>query len=78
VLQLAKFDRAAGAQLQQLEQLRVRERCLLAGPLHFDELAAASYHDVHIDFSGNVLTIIEIEDRPAVDDSGANGGNAIS
>ena len=49
-----------------------------ARPLDLDEPAAAEPDDVQVDLGGRVLDVVEVEDRLAVHDPGADGRDAVA
>ena len=53
------------------------ERLALGGALHLDEAAVAGHDDVHVDVGLRVLLVGEIEQRHAVDDADADGGDVV-
>ena len=50
---------------QQVVERGARERHLLGGRLHLDQLALARHDDVHVDLGGVVLAVVEVEQRRA-------------
>ena len=58
--------------------LRVVERRVFGGGLHFDELAGAGHHHVHIDVGLRVLFVAEVQHAARRDDPDAGGGHVIA
>src|SRR5215207_3758117 len=68
---------AGFGELEEDGEFVVGERGFFAGALDFDEPPAASHDDIHIDVGCDVLRIVEIERGLAIDDAGADRGDAI-
>jgi hypothetical protein len=64
-----QFGDALVGQAQQLVHLGAREGRALGRALHFDEVAGAGHDDVHVGVAGDVLDVLEVEQRRAVDDA---------
>ena len=63
-------------EIEQSVQLRPVERPVLAGALHFDERVLGAHHNIHIDGRANILLVVEIETRTAIDDTDAHRDHA--
>src|SRR5688572_12866392 len=57
--------------------LSVIEGGFLARRLYFDELTAASHHDVHVDIGSGVLFVIEVQQGLTFDDADADGRHGV-
>src|SRR5436190_11771073 len=71
------LDRHPG-ELEQLVELRTRERVALRRRLHLDEPAVAGHDDVQVDVGGRVLRIVEIEQELAPDDADRDGRDRVA
>ena len=47
------------------------------GALHLDEAPVARLHDVHVHFGARVVLVGQVEQRLAVDDADADGGDRV-
>src|SRR4030095_10947775 len=77
-LQLDQAANAGFGEGEERVQTAAIERRVLRGPLHFDELPGARHDDVHVDVRGGVLAVVQVEQRRAVDDADADGGDAVA
>src|SRR5438876_4643716 len=59
---------AAGSEVEQVVEPFTVERNPLRGRLHLDESPVPGHDDVQIDVGARVLDVVEVEQRPAVDD----------
>ena len=64
-------------ELDQRRRARAVERLPFGRALHLDEPAVAGLDDVHVDVGARVLVVGEIEQRLAVDDADAGGGDVV-
>ena len=71
-----QFADARLAERKQIGKLRLGERGLLAGALNFDEFTGGIHHEVHVHRRGDVFGVAQVEQRRAVDDADADGGDA--
>ena len=68
-----QFRDPGARQLHHLRHLRIVERRVLRRGLHFDELARAGHHHVHVDVGLRILFVAEVEHRHAADEAHAGG-----
>ena len=64
-------------QVEQRVERVAAERHRFGRALHLDEAAVAGLHDVHVHVGARVLLVGEIEQRLAVDDADAGGGDVV-
>src|SRR5690606_7221052 len=50
-------------QSQQLAQLLLSKRILFCGSLNFDHSVTGGHHEIHIDLSHRILSIVEVQER---------------
>jgi hypothetical protein len=61
----------ARRQVQQPVQLIAPKRLVLGRPLHLDQASSAGHDDVHVDLTGRILLVAQIEERLFGDDPDA-------
>ena len=76
-LLLDQLPDAAVGQVEQRVQRFAPEGHRFGGSLDLDEAAVAGHHDVHVDFGARVVLVFEVEQRLAVDDADAGGGDVV-
>ena len=59
-------------------ELRIIERTMLGGGLHFYELFAAGDDHVHVDVGAGVFFVAEVEHGCAIHDADAGGGDVVA
>ena len=75
MLECGELGAPAHGEVEQLVQQRPAERFALGSSLYLDEGALARAHDVHVRVGADVLGVLEVEARLAVDDADADRGN---
>ena len=74
-LQRDQLADALFGQAQQRVHLGAREGRAFGRALHFDEVAGAGHHHVHVGVAGRVFGVFEVEQRRAADDADRDRGH---
>ena len=64
-------------EVEQRDQRVAAERYRFGRSLHLDEPAVAGLDDVHVHVGARVVVVGEVEQRLAVDDADAGGGDVV-
>lgn len=73
----ARSTQCGGGEVEERAEFLAVEGCALGGALDLDETAVAGADDVHVGLGADVLLVAEVEERGAVDDADADGGDGV-